>query len=41
MATATKLQVLDAKGKKAGEVSLPESLFGAETNVPLIHQVVT
>lgn len=41
MATATKLEVLDAKGKKAGSVDLPEALFGAETNVPLIHQVVT
>lgn len=41
MATATKLDVVGAKGKKAGSVELPESLFGAETNVPLIHQVVT
>ncbi len=46
MATATKLEVAtldvtDAKGKKAGSVELPVSLFGAETNVPLIHQVVT
>ena len=41
MATATKLEVLDAKGKKAGSVDLPEALFAAETNVPLIHQVVT
>lgn len=41
MATATKLEVVDAKGKKAGSVELPESLFGAETNIPLIHQVVT
>ncbi len=41
MATATKLDVVDAKGKKAGSVELPESIFGAETNVPLIHQVVT
>lgn len=41
MATATKLEVLDAKGKKAGSVDLPEAIFGAETNVPLIHQVVT
>ncbi|MCW2288601.1 50S ribosomal protein L4 [Leucobacter luti] len=41
MATATKLEVLDAKGKKAGSVDLPEDLFGVETNVPLIHQVVT
>jgi len=41
MATATKLDVTDAKGKKAGSVELPEALFGVETNVPLIHQVVT
>ncbi|MBP1327241.1 large subunit ribosomal protein L4 [Leucobacter exalbidus] len=41
MATATKLEVLDAKGQKAGSVDLPESIFAAETNVPLIHQVVT
>ena len=33
--------MLDAKGKKAGSVDLPEAIFGAETNVPLIHQVVT
>lgn len=38
---APKLDVVDAKGKKAGSVELPEALFGAETNVPLIHQVVT
>ena len=46
MATATKvdvktLDITDAKGKKAGSVDLPESLFCAETNVRLIHQVVT
>ncbi|KAM9861527.1 50S ribosomal protein L4 [Leucobacter sp. BZR 635] len=41
MTTATKLEVFDAKGKKAGSVDLPEAIFGAETNVPLIHQVVT
>jgi len=41
MTTATKLEVLDAQGKKAGSVDLPEAIFGAETNVPLIHQVVT
>ena len=41
MATATKLEVVDAEGKKAGSVELPEAIFGVETNVPLIHQVVT
>ncbi|MBL5972833.1 MAG: 50S ribosomal protein L4 [Candidatus Leucobacter sulfamidivorax] len=40
MANAT-LEVVDAKGKKAGSVELPAALFDAETNVPLIHQVVT
>ncbi|MBT1018320.1 50S ribosomal protein L4 [Canibacter sp. lx-72] len=41
MATVAKLSVLDAAGKKTGEVELPASLFAVETNVPLIHQVVT
>jgi len=40
MATATSLDVVDAKGKKAGSVELPAELFDVETNVPLIHQVV-
>ena len=40
MATATTLDVLSAKGKKVGTVDLPESIFGVEANVPLIHQVV-
>jgi len=40
MATATKLETVDAQGKKAGSVELPEAIFGAEANVPLIHQVV-
>ncbi|WP_309710519.1 50S ribosomal protein L4 [Pseudolysinimonas sp.] len=35
------LEVLDAKGKKAGTVELPASVFDVQTNVPLIHQVVT
>ncbi|GAA3581554.1 hypothetical protein GCM10022198_00890 [Klugiella xanthotipulae] len=41
MATATTLDVLDAQGKKAGSVELPASIFDVETNIPLIHQVVT
>lgn len=41
MTSATKLDVFDAKGAKAGSVDLPDSIFAAETNVPLIHQVVT
>jgi large subunit ribosomal protein L4 len=35
------LDVLDAKGKKAGSVDLPASVFDVQTNIPLIHQVVT
>jgi large subunit ribosomal protein L4 len=35
------LNVVDAKGKTAGSVELPGSLFDVQTNVPLIHQVVT
>ena len=38
---ATTIDVVDAKGKKAGSVELPASLFDVQTNVPLIHQVVT
>lgn len=41
MTAATKLEVLDTKGAKAGSVDLPAALFSAETNIPLIHQVVT
>jgi len=37
----TSLDILDAKGKKAGTVELPSSVFDVQTNVPLIHQVVT
>lgn len=37
----TSLDVLDATGKKAGTVELPASVFDVQTNVPLIHQVVT
>ena len=35
------LDVVDAAGKKAGTVELPASVFDVQTNVPLIHQVVT
>ena len=38
---ANQLDVVDAKGKKAGSVDLPASIFDVQTNVPLIHQVVT
>lgn len=34
------IDVLDASGAKAGTVELPAALFDAETNVPLMHQVV-
>jgi large subunit ribosomal protein L4 len=37
----TSLDVLDATGKKTGSVDLPASIFDVQTNVPLIHQVVT
>jgi large subunit ribosomal protein L4 len=40
MAEATKIDVLDVAGKKAGSVDLPSDLFDVQTNVPLIHQVV-
>ena len=35
------IDVKDAAGKKVGSVDLPAELFDAQTNVPLIHQVVT
>src|SRR6478735_3086641 len=38
---ANSLDVVDAKGKKAGSVDLPGAIFDVQTNVPLIHQVVT
>ncbi len=34
------VDVVDAKGKKAGKAELPADLFDAQTNIPLIHQVV-
>ena len=34
------VDLIDVKGKKSGSVDLPEALFDATTNVPLIHQVV-
>jgi large subunit ribosomal protein L4 len=37
---ATALDIVDAKGKKAGSVELPAELFDVQTNIPLIHQVV-
>ena len=35
------IDVKNAEGKKVGSVDLPAELFDAQTNVPLIHQVVT
>ncbi|GAA3842267.1 50S ribosomal protein L4 [Sphaerisporangium flaviroseum] len=37
---STTVDVLDAAGAKTGSVDLPESIFGAKVNIPLIHQVV-
>ncbi|RBQ22070.1 50S ribosomal protein L4 [Spongiactinospora rosea] len=36
----TSVDVLDRAGAKVGTVDLPEDIFGAKVNVPLIHQVV-
>lgn len=41
MATANTIDVLDATGKKSGSIELPADIFDVQTNVPLIHQVVT
>jgi len=38
---ANTLDVVDPKGKKTGSVELPGAIFDVQTNVPLIHQVVT
>jgi len=38
---ALSVDVKNAEGKKVGSVDLPAELFDAQTNVPLIHQVVT
>lgn len=37
---ASSINVIDVKGKESGSIELPEAIFGVETNVPLIHQVV-
>jgi large subunit ribosomal protein L4 len=39
-ANTLSVDVLNAKGKKAGSVDLPAELFDVQVNVPLIHQVV-
>jgi large subunit ribosomal protein L4 len=38
--TSFSLDVVDASGTKTGTVDVPAAVFGAQTNVPLIHQVV-
>lgn len=38
---STKVDVIDASGKKAGSVELPAEIFDVQTNIPLLHQVVT
>ena len=40
MADDRNIDVIDLKGKKAGSVSLPGSIFDVPTNIPLMHQVV-
>ncbi|WP_084074160.1 50S ribosomal protein L4 [Demequina sp. NBRC 110052] len=40
MADTLTVDVVDAKGKKAGTADLPAEVFDVVTNVPLIHQVV-
>jgi large subunit ribosomal protein L4 len=40
MADTRTLDVLDARGAKVGTAELPGEVFDAQTNVPLIHQVV-
>jgi len=36
----TKINVVDAAGKKSGTAELPPEIFDVQVNVPLIHQVV-
>jgi large subunit ribosomal protein L4 len=35
-----KVDVVDARGKKAGSVDLPDDVFGVQVNVPVMHRVV-
>lgn len=41
MSDARVVDIVDAQGKKAGQAELPSEMFDTQTNVPLIHQVVT
>lgn len=38
---ALTIDIKNAEGKKVGSVDLPAEIFDAQTNIPLIHQVVT
>ena len=38
---ALTVEVKNAEGKKVGSVDLPTDIFDVQTNIPLIHQVVT
>ena len=38
---ALTLEIKNAEGMKVGSVDLPAEIFDAQTNIPLIHQVVT
>jgi large subunit ribosomal protein L4 len=40
MTSTLTIDVIDAKGKKAGTADLPAEVFDVDANVPLIHQVV-
>jgi large subunit ribosomal protein L4 len=40
MSETLTVDVLDAQGQKAGSADLPAEVFDAQTNIPLIHQVV-
>ncbi len=40
MSDTLTVDVLDSKGDKAGQAELPGEVFDAQTNIPLIHQVV-
>ena len=38
---ALTVEVKNAEGKNVGNIDLPSEIFDAQTNIPLIHQVVT
>ncbi len=38
---ALTLEIKNAEGQKVGSLDLPAEIFDAQTNIPLIHQVVT